>query len=251
MFKLDNRVAIITGGSGGLGTVMAEALANAGADIVLTGRNKEKLDHAAAEVAAATGRRVMGIPCDVTDKQQVNAMVAQTIQRFGRIDILINNAGVNVRKPIMEFDEASWDLVHRTNLTAPLLCSQAVFEQMKKQQYGRIIHISSMLGQVALPERAAYCSSKGGLIQLAKVMALEWAEHQITVNTLCPGPIGTELNQVVMNNPEANQLFIDNIALGRWGRPDELKGAILYLASEESSFMTGASLVVDGGWTAR
>jgi NAD(P)-dependent dehydrogenase (short-subunit alcohol dehydrogenase family) len=173
------------------------------------------------------------------------------VAEFGRLDILINNAGINIRKPIEDFDEASWDLVQNTNLKAPFLCAKAVAKQMKRQRYGRVINVASMLGCVALPERGAYCSSKGGLIQLTKVLALEWASFNITVNALCPGPIATELNTVVMNNPEANRQFVDNIALGRWGRTDEIVGPTLYLASDASSFMTGSALVVDGGWTAR
>ena len=251
MFKLDGRVALITGGNRGLGFVMASALAEAGADVVVTSRQMEKAQESAVAIAEATGRRTLGLKVDVTDAQQVEAMVQSVIQTFGRIDILVNNAGINVRKPIEEFDEASWDLVQNTNLKAPFLCSRAVARHMKEQQYGRVINVSSMLGLVALPERAAYSSSKGGLIQLTKVLALEWATHNITVNALCPGPIATELNNIVMNNPQANQFFLDHIALGRWGRPEELGGAIIFLASDASSFMTGATLVVDGGWTAQ
>ncbi|MFC5449251.1 SDR family NAD(P)-dependent oxidoreductase [Paenibacillus aestuarii] len=251
LFKLDGRVALITGGTGGLGKVMAQALAEAGADVVVTSRNKEKAVASAEAIAQSTGRRTLGIAVDVTVAEQVDAMVESVIGEFGRIDILINNAGINVRKPIEEFDEASWDLVQNTNLKAPFLCSRAVGKVMKQQRYGRVINMSSMLGSIALPERGAYCSSKGGLIQLTKVLALEWAPYNITVNALCPGPFATELNQVVMNNPEANKFFIDNIALGRWGRQEELIGAVVYMASDASSFMTGTSLVVDGGWTAR
>jgi len=251
IFKLDGRVALITGGTGGLGMVMAQALAEAGADVVVTSRNKEKAVGAAKAIAHSTGRRTLGVAVDVTVVEQVDAMVEAVIGEFGRIDILINNAGINVRKPIEEFDEASWDLVQNTNLKAPFLCARSVAKVMKQQRYGRVINMSSMLGMIALPERGAYCSSKGGLIQLTKVLALEWAPYNITVNALCPGPFATELNQVVLNNPEANKFFTDNIALGRWGRPEELIGAVVYMASDASSFMTGTSLVVDGGWTAR
>ena len=191
----------------------------------------------------------MGLAVDVTDAQQVEAMVQSIISAFGRIDILINNAGINIRKPIEEFDEASWDLVQETNLKAPFLCSRAVARHMKEQRSGRVINVASMLGLVALPERGAYSSSKGGLIQLTKVLALEWASYNITVNALCPGPFATELNTAVMNNPQANQFFLDHIPLGRWGQPEELGGVIVFLASDASSFMTGATLVVDGGWT--
>jgi len=250
VFKLDGRVALITGGNRGLGFAMAKALAEAGADVVLTSRKSEKARESAAAIAEATGRRALGLTVDVTDAQQVESMVQSTLQALGRIDILVNNAGVNVRKPIEEFDEASWDLVQNTNLKAPFLCARAVARSMKAQRYGRVVNVASMLGLTALPERGAYCSSKGGLIQLTKVQALEWAPYNITANALCPGPFATELNTPVLNNPQANQFFLNHIALGLWGQPEEIGGAIVFLASDASSFMTGSTLVFDGGWTA-
>jgi NAD(P)-dependent dehydrogenase (short-subunit alcohol dehydrogenase family) len=250
VFKLDGRVALITGGSQGLGYVMAIALAEAGASVVVTSRNEEKAAASAEAITQATGQRAMGVQVDVTDAEQVDAMAAKVVEQFGRIDILINNAGINVRKPVTEYDEASWDLVQNTNLKAPFLCCRAVGKYMKEQKYGRVINVASMLGLVALPERGAYCSSKGGLIQLSKALALEWAPYNITVNALCPGPFATEMNKVVINNPEANEFFINHIALGRWGNPEELGGSVVFLASDASSFMTGSSLVIDGGWTA-
>lgn len=249
IFKLDGRVALITG-SRGLGYAMAQAMAEAGATVVMTSRNKEKAEASAAALAQATGQRTLGLAVDVTDAAQIEAMVRSVVNEFGRIDILVNNAGINVRKPIEEFDEVSWDLVQNTNLKAPFLCARAVAPYMKEQRYGRVINVASMLGMVGLPERGAYCSSKGGLIQLTKVLALEWAAHNITVNALCPGPFATELNIPVINNPEASQFFLNHIPLKRWGRPEELGGSVIFLASEASSFMTGASLVIDGGWTA-
>jgi NAD(P)-dependent dehydrogenase (short-subunit alcohol dehydrogenase family) len=250
IFKLDGRVALITGGNRGLGFAMAQALAEAGADVVVTSRQQEKAHESAATLARTTGRRALGLAVDVTSAEQVESMVQAVVKEFGHIDILVNNAGINIRKPIEEFDETSWDLVQATNLKAPFLCSRAVARFMKEQRYGRVINLSSMLGLVALPERGAYCSSKGGLLQLTKVLALEWASYNITVNALCPGPFATELNIPVMNNPQASQFFLNHIALGRWGQPEEIKGAIIFLASNASSFMTGAALVVDGGWTA-
>jgi NAD(P)-dependent dehydrogenase (short-subunit alcohol dehydrogenase family) len=251
VFRLDGRVALITGGTQGLGLVMAQALAAAGANVAVASRHMEKAADAAAGISAAAGRKAIGVAADVTVAEQAEAMVDAVIAAFGRLDILINNAGINIRKPIEECDEESWDLVQSTNLKAPFLCARAAAKPMKKQRYGRVINMASMLGSVALPERGAYCSSKGGLIQLTKVLALEWASYNITVNALCPGPIATELNAAVMSNPEANRFFLDHIALGRWGRPDEMIGPALFLASDASSFMTGSALVVDGGWTAQ
>ena len=250
VFKLDGRVALVTGGSRGLGQVMAQALAEAGADVVVTSRKKENADASAAAIAQATGRRALGIAIDVTDASKIDGMVQATLETFGRIDILLNNAGINIRKPIEEFDEASWDQVQTTNLKAPFLCCQAVSRHMKERRSGRIINIASMLGLTGLPERSAYCASKAGLIQLTKVLALELAPYNVTVNALCPGPFATDLNLPVINNPQANQYFLDHIPLGRWGRPEELKGVITFLASDASSFMTGAALAFDGGWTA-
>jgi NAD(P)-dependent dehydrogenase (short-subunit alcohol dehydrogenase family) len=250
VFKLDGRIALITGGNRGLGFAMAKALANAGASVVVTSRQEDRAKKSATTLAEITGQRTMGIAADITDTAQIETMIQSVVKEFGRIDILVNNAGINIRKPVEDLDEMSWDLVQDTNLKAPFLCSRAVVHYMKEQRYGRIINISSMIGMVGLPERGAYCSSKGGLIQLTRVMALEWATHNITVNALCPGPFATEINIPVMNNPQANQYFLDHIALGRWGQPDELGGAIVFLASEASSFMTGAALVIDWGWTA-
>ncbi len=249
MFRLDGRVALVTGGSRGLGFVMAQALAEAGASVVVTSRQLENAQSSATTIAQATGQRASGLAVDVTDAKQIQMMVQSVLQTFGRIDILVNNAGINIRKPIEDFDEASWDSVQATNLKAPFLCSQAVARHMKERRSGRIINISSMLGLTALPERSAYCASKGGVIQLTKVLALELAPHNVTANAICPGPFATDLNIPVMSNPQANQFFLNHIPLGRWGKPEELKGVIIFLASDASSFMTGAALTVDGGWT--
>lgn len=250
MFQLKDKVALVTGGSQGLGFEMAKALAEAGANVAVTSRNLEKAEQAAQQIEQASSQKAIGVQVDVTNYTQICRMVEQVIERFGRIDILINNAGINIRKPILEYDEQSWDQVVGTNLKAPFLCAKAVVPHMIEQKKGRIINIASMLGSVGLSERSAYCSSKGGLVQLTKVMALEWAEHGITVNAVSPGPFATELNEVVINNPEANQFFLDHLAIKRWGDPQELTGLIVYLSSDASSFMTGSNILIDGGWTA-
>ncbi|WP_204798901.1 SDR family NAD(P)-dependent oxidoreductase [Paenibacillus sacheonensis] len=251
LFQIDGQVAVITGGAGGLGFIMAQTLAGAGAAVALTSRTLARAEEAAVGLRNETGAEAFALEADIASASGAAAMVDAVMERFGRIDILINNAGMNIRKPIEEYDEASWDLVMNANLKSPYLCARAVTPIMKEQKHGRIINIASMLGSVGLPERSAYCASKGGVIQLTKVLALELAPWNVTVNALCPGPIATELNTVVMTNPEANRFFVDQIALGRWGRPEEIAGPILYLASEASSFMTGAALTVDGGWTAK
>jgi NAD(P)-dependent dehydrogenase (short-subunit alcohol dehydrogenase family) len=251
LFRLDGRVALITGGSRGLGEAMAAALASAGADLMLVSRHEEEVQATAERLAAESGRRVRAVAADVAEGAAVSHMVDHTLSTFGRIDILINSAGINIRKPTLEMGDAEWDQVVDINLKAPFLCARAVAPHMIAQGRGRIINMSSMIGMVGLGGRAPYTSAKGGLILLTKTLALEWATHGITVNAICPGPFLTPLNEPVTRNPEANAAFLASIPLGRWGMPDEIGGMALLLASDAGSFITGAALAVDGGWTAR
>lgn len=251
LFRLDGRVALITGAAGGLGEVFAHTLAMAGADLALVGRRAEPLEALAAQIGAATGQRALAVPADVTDASQVRAMAERATAELGKVDILINNAGINLRKPAVDFTPDEWEGVVKINLTAPFLCAQALAPQMLARGWGRIVNISSMLGLVGLGERAPYTATKGGLIQLTRTMALEWAARGVTVNALAPGPFATEMNRALMANPPAYQAFIQKLPIGRWGELHEMMGPILFLSSDASAFMTGAVLTVDGGWTAQ
>jgi NAD(P)-dependent dehydrogenase (short-subunit alcohol dehydrogenase family) len=251
LFDLTGRTALITGAAGGLGTVFAHALAGAGAAVALVGRRVEPLARLAADVAAASGRPAVALAADVTDEAAVYALVGAATAALGPVDILVNSAGINIRRPGVDYDLADWQRVLQVNLTGPFLCARAFAPAMLARGWGRVINVSSMLGQVGLAERSAYTATKGGLLNLSRTLALEWAGRGVTVNTLAPGPFMTELNRPLLNNPAAYQAFVDRIPLGRWGEPDELAGPILFLASPASSFMTGAVLTVDGGWTAQ
>jgi NAD(P)-dependent dehydrogenase (short-subunit alcohol dehydrogenase family) len=250
-FRLDGKVALVTGGSRGLGRAIAEALASAGATVAVSARQVENARRAAAEIAGAAGQATLGVSADVTNRTDVEAMVAQVQDALGRIDILVNNAGINIRGAIEQLTEADWDSVVDTNLKGPWLCCKAVAEPMRRRGWGRVINVSSMLGEIALPGRTPYASSKGGLTLLTKTLALEWARDGINVNALCPGPFATEINTPLLNDPATRAQMEANVPLGRWGDPVELGPAAVFLASEASSFMTGATLFIDGGYTAR
>jgi NAD(P)-dependent dehydrogenase (short-subunit alcohol dehydrogenase family) len=250
-FRLDGKIALITGGARGLGLTMATALAEAGADVALAGRSVEPCEEAAAAITTATGRRARAYGADVTEAADIERLVAAVESDLGGIDILINNAGVNIRGLVNQLSEADWDTVINTNLKGPFLCARAIGPRMVERGWGRVINLGSILGAVGLGGRAPYASSKAGVINLTRVLALEWAGTGVTANAICPGPFATEMNRQLLNDPVKYQEFVKKIPMGRWGELDEIAGAVVFLASDASSFVTGSSLYVDGGWTAQ
>jgi NAD(P)-dependent dehydrogenase (short-subunit alcohol dehydrogenase family) len=250
-FRLTGRRALVTGGGRGLGRVIAQALAEAGADVAVAGRTLDVCEDAAREIAAATGRRTLALAADVTLIADVERLVREVEAGLGPIDILVNNAGVNIRGVVEELGEADWDTVIGTNLKAPFLCSRAVGPGMCARGWGRVINLGSILSVIALPGRAPYASSKAGVLGLTRVLALEWAKQGVTVNAICPGPFATDMNRLLLTDPVKYQAFVEKIPLGRWGELHEIVGAAVFLASDASSFVTGSALFVDGGWTAQ
>jgi len=249
LFDLTGRVAIVTGAGRGLGRTMARALASAGADIVAAARTRAEIESLAAEIEA-TGRRAKAITCDVTKEASCNELVEGAVDAFGRVDILVNNAGINIRKPLLELSFDEYQRVIETNLHGYFLCAKAAGKYMVAQQSGKVINISSIFGTVALPTQAAYASSKGAIEQLTKVLALEWAESNVQVNAIAPTYFETELTRPLFEDPERNRFITERTPMRRWGQPDELAGAVIFLASRASDYITGHTLMVDGGWTA-
>jgi NAD(P)-dependent dehydrogenase (short-subunit alcohol dehydrogenase family) len=246
MFDLTGRVALVTGGSRGLGKAMARGLAEAGADIAISARKEDELAGAAAEIGKGLKSRVEWFKADLTQRGQTEQLAKDVLARLGRVDILINNAGHNKVAAIDEITDAEWDEILQLNLTSCMALSRALAPQMKQRGWGRIIHISSVMALVSKEGRNVYSASKSALIGLAMASALDLARHGITVNCLAPGPFLTDLPGNMLT-PEQKKVFAERTAIGRWAEPRELVGPALLLASDAGSYITGSVLVVDGG----
>ncbi|MBI2994592.1 MAG: glucose 1-dehydrogenase [Gammaproteobacteria bacterium] len=251
-FDLTGRVAIVTGGATGIGRGIAEGLAEAGADIVIGSRRLEKCAEACREIGRRTGVQTLPLAVDVKNADGAEKFVDDIVKAMGHIDILVNNAGVIDEKPILEMEEADWDLMLDTNLKGVFTLSRAVVRRMvERNKGGKIINVASIAGIIAWPKMAAYCASKGGCIQLTKVMALEWARYDIQANAILPGYFLTPMSADFVGSDEGQQAVKSHIPMRRAARIDEIKGVAVLLASQGSSFITGASFAVDGGQACR
>ncbi len=248
--KLSNKIALITGASKGLGRTMAIALAQEGVKVVLLSRDQNKLEGVATEVRAA-GSEAFVFTGDVSREEDVLRAEREISASVGKIDILINNAGINIRKNITDFTLEEWNRVHDTNLTSVFLMCRSFVPHMKGKGYGRILNMTSIMSHVSLGQRSAYSSSKTALLGLTRALAMELALEAITVNGISPGPIGTEMNHAIMNDPVANAQFLAKLPLGRWGKEEEIGQLAVYLCSEAAGFITGTDILIDGGWCAQ
>ena len=248
-FDLSKRVALVTGGNGGIGLGMAKGLAEAGATVVIAGRNKTKADAALAELKS-TGAQAEFVELDVLQEASCHQAIDQAAQKFGRLDILINNAGTSVRKPPEELTAADWHLVMNTNLTSAFFCCQAAYPHMKRAGGGKIINIGSMMSTFASSYASPYASSKGAIVQMAKSFAVAWAKDNIQINTILPGWINTDLTRKAREQVEGlHDKVLARTPAQRWGEPGDFAGVAVFLAAPASDFITGASIAVDGGYS--
>jgi 2-deoxy-D-gluconate 3-dehydrogenase len=249
-FDLSKKVAIVTGAGRGIGYHIALALARYGADLALYSRTIPELE-AVAEEVRRIGRRVVVKEMDIQKISEIQETVEEAVDEYGRVDILVNNAGINIPQWAIDVTEDAWDRVMATNLKGLFFCAQAVGKVMIRQKKGKIINVSSQAGSVGLLQRAAYCSSKGGVNQLTRVLAIEWAKYNINVNAVAPTFIETPFTKPMFEKEGFREYVLDNIPLGRVGKPQDVIGAVIYLASDASDLVTGHTLLIDGGWTAQ
>lgn len=247
--KLDGKVAVVTGGTSGIGLAMSLGLADAGANVVATARRAQQVEEAAAAIEAR-GRRTLRKASDVCDRASLDALLTATVEAFGKVDILINCAGKIKRTPTLTMAEAEWDDILNTNLTGTLRACQVFGKHMLENKYGRILNITSLNSFVALKEVAAYAASKAAVASLTRSLAIEWSRDGVTVNAIAPGVFRTELNATLLDSTPRGQELLMRTPMGRFGRTEELVGAAVYLASDAASFVTGQTLVVDGGFLA-
>lgn len=250
LFALDDRVAIVTGGNGGIGKGIARGLAAAGANIVIAARKKSKIDEVVREIQEEFGKDALGLPFDIRQADQIHSMTRKVVDTFGRIDILVNNAGINIRKMPQDYRAEEWDEVLDVNLRSPFLFCQAVYPAMRSAGAGKIINIGSMTSIFGGGKLAPYGTSKGGIVQLTRSLAVAWASNNIQVNSILPGWINTDLTiQARKDLPGLQENVLARTPSGRWGEPEDLAGAAVFLASRASDFLTGVALPVDGGFS--
>ncbi len=250
IFDMSGKVALITGGSKGLGKAMARGFAQAGADVFISSRHEDELRRSLDDITSGTSSRGMYAVADMARREEVLRLAETAISRMGRVDILVNNAGTNIPQPIDEISDEVWNTVMEINLNSVMALTRAIVPQMKSRRWGRIIHISSIMGLVSSAGRNVYSATKSALIGMARASALDLGSFGITVNCIAPGPFLTDLPLSLLTK-EQQQYFTTMTALGRWGQPEELIGPALLLASDAGSYITGTTLVVDGGWLAR
>jgi len=250
LFDLTGKVAIVTGASRGIGAAAASALAEAGADVVACSRNQEALKLVVEDVRKL-GRNALQVMVDVSNRSQIQTAVREALREFGKIDILVNSAGTIIRKPSMEMTEEEWTQVIDLNLKGTFFfCQDVAREMIARNQGGKIINVASLWASLGVPNLIGYASSKGGVGSLTRSLAAEWAKYRINVNAVGPGYIRTDLNIAVQNDADRSAYVVSRIPLGRWGEPEDLKGAMVFLASKASDYVTGQIIWVDGGWTA-
>src|SRR3989441_5334356 len=247
--ELNGKVAVVVGGTSGIGRAIAHGLADAGADVVPTSRRAEQVEVAATEIEKR-GRRSLRLPSDVSDRESLQRVLDETVKAFGKVDILVNSAGRTKRAPTLDFSEDDWNDIMETNLTGTLRACQVFGRHMLEREYGRIINIASLSTFVALHEVAAYCASKAAVASLTKSLAVEWSIHGVCVNAIAPGVFRTELNQKLLDESERGREFLLRTPMKRFGNVEELAAAAIFLASDAASFVNGEIWTVDGGFLA-